>query len=668
MKNIFWLQKSCLMLLGVSGSVAMAQEHEVPAERPNILWLTFEDTSSFEFGCYGNNQIETPTIDRLAEQGIQFMNAWSVAPQSSAARSSLITGCYATTYGMDVHPVAHETPQNILFPQLLRDAGYYCTNNSKTHYNTTIDNKSCWDECSKIASYNSPKRKANQPFFAVFNTVTSHMGRIRTFHTDGRRDYRREGIDISTLKLPKHLPDLPEIRSDFGGHLEAVQDVDQWVSIFLQDLKRHHLDENTIIFVFSDHGGCLPRGKGYLYETGLRVPLIAYFPKKWAHLAQQDIGTKNTQLVDFTDLGPTVLSIAGVKPASKMQGKALYGKYKVKEAKKYNYGLGTNQLHNFLPNRAITDGRYKLLRSYIPYRQFALRNYYQWGMPSNKAWDAYILSGKNENPIYEQPYQHHEAEMLFDLKNDPWELHNLAHEKASQAKLVELRNALNTHIKETKDLGFFLPSTRFNGCLYDDVRQKDFPLNALYHLANTAGTATRHDLSLLKKALNSPYAEMRFWACVGYAHLGQTKQLKHYPKQLKQLLADTDAYVASEAAYAIAYLGNPELGIQHLVYPTIEKNRIIGYSALDCISMDTKMRRYIRPFMPTLRDAAAHLPRLKNEDAGLMARGILVNMGELNIKDLHGPERYKDGLRLNRGRRGIVPLPFMINAKKSKKK
>lgn len=158
-------------------------------EKPNILWLTFEDTSAYEFGCYGNRGVHTPNADSLAARGIQFMNAWSVAPQSSAARSSLITGCYSSTYGMDIHPVPYDTPADIFFPQKLREAGYYCTNNSKTHYNSTTDNKICWDECSNKASYNSPKRKKNQPFFAVFNTVTSHMGRIRTFHTDGRRDY-----------------------------------------------------------------------------------------------------------------------------------------------------------------------------------------------------------------------------------------------------------------------------------------------------------------------------------------------------------------------------------------------------------------------------------------------------------------------------------------------
>lgn len=190
------------------------------------------------------------------------------------------------------HPVPYDTPENIFFPQWLRDAGYYCTNNSKTHYNSTTDNKICWDECTKTASYNSPKREKDQPFFAVYNTVTSHMGRVRTFHMDGRRDYTKEGIYPDKLILPPHVPDLPEVRSDYAGHLEAAQDVDTWVGFFLKDLKEHGLEDNTIIFVFSDHGGCLPRGKGYLYETGFTGSVGCLFPREMETSGSGNSGNK----------------------------------------------------------------------------------------------------------------------------------------------------------------------------------------------------------------------------------------------------------------------------------------------------------------------------------------------------------------------------------------
>lgn len=652
----FSLFLACTAACGIYSLEASAANNK-KKERPNILWVTFEDTSSYEFGCYGNKDVHTPNADSLAAQGIQFMNAWSVAPQSSPARSSLITGCYAPTYGMDVHPVSYDTPADIFFPQRLREAGYYCTNNSKTHYNSTNNNKACWDECTKTASYNSPKRGKDQPFFAVFNTVTSHMGRIRTFHTDGRRDYTKEGIYTELLTLPSYVPDLPEVRSDYAGHLEAVQDVDTWLGFFLKDLKDKGLDDNTIIFFFSDHGGCVPRGKGYLYESGLKVPLIAYFPEKWKHLANGKSG-KDNSLVNFTDLGPTVLSLAGVKPTKNMQGKAIFGEYASKEERKVQFAFAANQLHHFMPVRAVTDGHIKYMRSYIPYRQFALRNYYQWGMPSNKAWDKFVLGNHNTNPDWALTFDAHPAEMLFDLDKDPGELHDLSSSPEYAEVLAKMRNELSNHIRSTHDLGFFLPTSRTGHVLYDVVRKEKYPMEELYKLVEAAGMGDIASLPLFEKAIASSHRDMRFWGAVGYAELAHKKQISQCPQALADLLKDEDPYVASEAAYAAAYLGKPQEGIARLINPAKEEDRKIGYSSLECISLDPTMRDYIRQFLPQLKEAAETLPRKKNEDSGLMARGILVNLGELDIKLLHGPEAYKEGLKLNHGRRPMVPLPY----------
>lgn len=652
----FSLFLACTAACGIYSLEASAANNK-KKERPNILWVTFEDTSSYEFGCYGNKDVHTPNADSLAAQGIQFMNAWSVAPQSSPARSSLITGCYAPTYGMDVHPVSYDTPADIFFPQRLREAGYYCTNNSKTHYNSTNNNKACWDECTKTASYNSPKRGKDQPFFAVFNTVTSHMGRVRTFHTDGRRDYTKEGIYTELLTLPSYVPDLPEVRSDYAGHLEAVQDVDTWLGFFLKDLKDKGLDDNTIIFFFSDHGGCVPRGKGYLYESGLKVPLIAYFPEKWKHLANGKSG-KDNSLVNFTDLGPTVLSLAGVKPTKNMQGKAIFGEYASKEERKVQFAFAANQLHHFMPVRAVTDGHIKYMRSYIPYRQFALRNYYQWGMPSNKAWDKLVLGNHNTNPDWALTFDAHPAEMLFDLDKDPGELHDLSSSPEYAEVLAKMRNELSNHIRNTHDLGFFLPTSRTGHVLYDVVRKEKYPMEELYKLVEAAGMGDIASLPLFEKAIASSHRDMRFWGAVGYAELAHKKQISQCPQALADLLKDEDPYVASEAAYAVTYLGKPQEGIARLINPVKEEDRKIGYSSLECISLDPAMRDYIRQFLPQLKEAAETLPRKKNEDSGLMARGILVNLGELDIKLLHGPEAYKEGLKLNHGRRPMVPLPY----------
>ena len=149
-------------------------------QRPNILWLTIEDTSPYDFGCYGNRHVATPTIDSLAGAGIQYMRAHSVGTQSSPSRSCIITGCYASTFGMEWHRCRFATPETVFLPDYMRAAGYYCTNKSKTDYNTLCDNKAMWDSCGPAATYNNPARKKDQPFFAVFNSMATHLGRIRS--------------------------------------------------------------------------------------------------------------------------------------------------------------------------------------------------------------------------------------------------------------------------------------------------------------------------------------------------------------------------------------------------------------------------------------------------------------------------------------------------------
>ncbi len=318
-------------MAGGAASLALASrlgaQEKTSGARPNVLWLVIEDTSAYEFGCYGNPAAKTPVIDALAGRGVQFTRAWAAGPQCSPSRASIITGSFGTAYGMDWHRRRVETPDDIFFPRLLREAGYYCTNNSKTDYNAAVDPKRFWDENGPQASYNSPRRKPGQPFFAVFNCSATHMSRIRSFDLEGRRDFAAEGLDPAKLPLPPHVPDLPEIRSDYASHLEGVQDIDGWVDIFLRDLKAKGLDEDTIVFFYSDHGGRLPRGKGFVYQTGLRAPLIAYVPPKFRHLCRFAPGAKSDRLVELMDLGPTVLSLAGLKPPERMHGRAFLGRH-----------------------------------------------------------------------------------------------------------------------------------------------------------------------------------------------------------------------------------------------------------------------------------------------------------------------------------------------------
>ena len=627
------------------------------SSKPNILWLTIEDSSYYEFGCYGNEAVKTPNIDSLAQNGVQFLRAWSTAPQCSPARASLISGCHATTYGTDYHRLKYSVPAELyFFPHYLQKAGYFCTNNHKTDYNTKSAECKIWDECSSKATYNN-RRRRNKPFFSVFNLTLTHMRRVRSFHLQQRRDFTVQGLDPKSLQLPPHLPDLPEVRSDYAFHLEGIQDADRWVGLFLEDLQEKNLAENTIVFFFSDHGGILPRGKGFVYETGLRVPLIAYFPPKWQHLTNWQPGTQTKQLVSFVDLAPTVLSLAEVKPPENMQGKAFAGSYAATPAK-IQFGFRSNQDYHFDPSRTATDGTFKYIRNYIPYLPSALRNFYQWGVPSYQAWDRYVLENPQVASKWQEYYQPKPAEMLFNIEQDPYELGNLAQDEAYQDILLQLRSEVARYIRNTKDLGFLITSVRGQKQpLYNWVRESNYPHESLMSAVEIASENNSQHLQQLLEYLKSDRAEFRFWGASGLTYLAQRKTIKECPSLLIEAMKDPNEQVAATAAIGCCFSGCSDLALSILV-ANLEQKKIPAYSALECISL---YKEYCVK-LQTYSDKFQKLAKLPSDgtltDRGLAVRSILVNLQELPISQLYPQELNQKGSKINRRVIELLPKPF----------
>lgn len=632
-------------------------------DRPNILWLSIEDTSPYDFACYGNKAVRQPVIDSLASNGILYTQARSCGPQSSPSRSGIITGSYATTYGMDWHRMQVATPSGIFFPEFLRAAGYYCTNKSKTDYNTKIDNKSIWDECGPNATYNNPARGKDQPFFSVFNCMATHMGRVRSFHTDGRRDFSLDGLDPSKLELPPHVPDIPEIRSDYAFHMEGSLDMDKWVAIFLKDLREQGLDEDTIVFFFSDHGGCLPRGKGFLYETGTRVPLIVYFPEKWKHLANGQSG-RTDRIVGLPDLGPTVLSLAGVQPPGTMQGKAFLGSFEA-APKKYEFGLKANQASHFNPERSVTDGKYNLIVRCIPYKNDALMNAYQWGMPGNIWWDKAYLSGDDSGSVCARTFNNHQAEMFFDIENDPYELDNLVDDPRYASEVERLRKELDNHLRGTRDLGFFLKSQRAGKKpMYDSLREEGYDFDALYDLVSLSARVEASDLPRLTKLLKSERPEIRFWATVCISVLADKGLLKKAPKAFLAMLRDDSAEVASEAAYGLCKLGRSKEAMDFL--GRTDADGRLGQSQVTMLENIAVLPEAESYFTEEVLEVLGKMAGLRSdvEDENMMqypvaARKILIDLGRMPATELWGKPYYQEGLKVNRERRALVPTPSM---------
>ena len=286
-------------------------------KRPNILWITSEDNGP-HLGCYGDTFATTPNLDRLAAKGMIYLTAWSNAPVCAPARTTIITGMYPSSTGSEHMRSMIRLPDGMkMFPQFLREAGYYCTNNSKEDYNLEKPGQ-VWDQSSMSAHWRN--RQAGQPFFAVFNFMETHESQIR------RRPHQPVH-DPAKVRVPAYHPDTPEVRQDWAQYYDKMTEMDGRAGQILALLEQDGLEQDTIVFYYGDHGPGMPRNKRWPFNCGLRVPLVVYVPEKFRHLAPPEYrpGGQSKRLVAFVDLAPTVLSLAGIKAPEYMQGHAFMG-------------------------------------------------------------------------------------------------------------------------------------------------------------------------------------------------------------------------------------------------------------------------------------------------------------------------------------------------------
>lgn len=609
-------------------------------ERPNVLWLTVEDISPYGFHCYGNDEVYTPHIDALAARGIRYLNATSVAPQCSPARSSLISGSLATTYGTDLHRTRERVPiDRYLFPKYLRDAGYFTTNNEKTDYNIHQDIRGeayrrSWDRRSNMATYNDPARAPEQPFFSVFNNFRTHMTRMVTLTAEGRIIR----IDPDSVTLPPHMPDHPDIRSDYALHLEGAEDIDRWVGLFLDDLEQRGLADNTIIFFYSDHGGCLPRGKAFPFDTGLRVPFIVYAPPRWEHLLDGQPGDVNDRLISFVDLAPTMLSIIGQTPPDHFQGRAFMGPHKAPPPE-YNFGFRSNRSRHYDPARAAFDGRFNYIRYFTPHMPHGLRQSYQWQMPAQLTYDRLFLEGKLED-THAAYYLPKPTEMLFDHHNDPWELNNLAENPAYGDVLQRMRQATYAHMIETGDLGLIPPRVRINAydwAVWQHAQDHQYPFQELIDAGWTAGEGDPTRWEYLLGYMQHERPEIRFWGASGAVTIMQRYGTRHIPdtlaKELLRMMEDELDELAMKAAEALVYI-DPETGLDFLFRRLWSPNGALAGCILEALGDRTA------PLIPRLQE---YLERSGNEDAKQAVRSVLINHGELPVSAFFTEEEWVAG-------------------------
>lgn len=561
------------------------------AERPNILWLTYEDTSPQFVSCYGQTPVATtPRMDALAAAGVRFDNAYATAPVCSASRSALITGICNEATGLGHHRSKYPIPRGTIrgFPWYLQQAGYCTTNNEKTDYNITDEPDfiaETWHESSATAHWRN--RDEGQPFFSVFNYADSHQSRTMTMPWGWYEEHvlgqlaPEEIISPDAIAMPPIYRDSEEMRRHVSRVYNSLRLCDRRIGERLDELAADRLLEETIIFCFADHGEGIPRGKCNAIGFGYRASFVAWIPEAYRHLSPWGTGVVTDELVSFEDLAPTVLSLAGVEVPAAMTGRALMGAQRRPPPK--TIFAARNRIDD-TPDlcRSAIDGRFVYTRNYFPHLPVVKYQKYSDVGDILRAIRRDHAAGLLEPAQAELVEPTRPREYLYDLAADPWEIRNLAAEDAYQADLERLRQATVDHLHAVHDV-MFLPESSMVDCAagstpYEKRADKAYnPLAALHAAAELVGDpdALPRQITLLDHEDEG----VRYWAAVGiYAarhRLGE--QTEAVQARLQQ---EEAAVVQVELAAALVSACQDEAA-QRLLASHIESaNVLIAHQAI----------------------------------------------------------------------------------------
>ena len=538
-----------LQLLGCSGVVGAT-------ERPNIVWITTEDNSPDWLRLYEPGGAPMPNVERLAEQGLTFEAAYANSPVCSAARSTLLLGCYgprvSTHYHRALTKAALAEPLKP-YPLYFREAGYYTANCSKTDYNI-IESAAIWDESSNRASYRN--REAGQPFFQVWSLHETHESR-----THATFDKKADAAYVSKpeqMKVFPYHPDTALFRKLYAHYLDQHRETDRRIGGFLDQLVADGLMEETIVFIFGDHGGVLPRSKGYAYESGLRVPLVVSVPKKWQHLFPAPAGSRIQGCVSFVDFAATAMKLAGLEPPAHMDGTPFLGAgVTLEEVNRRDTVIGYADRFDEKMDmvRTLRKGRFKYIRNYQPYYPDGVFNAYRYKQACYREWFRLATAGEL-NEVQRAFFEQRAPEALYDLESDPHETVNLAQDPAYRAIAKSMRIELREALQAMPDLSFYPEAVLARKALADPVafgEARRHQIRALSELADLQCIDFQAASGELANAIQSSCSMTRYWGWMGAAAFGSEAQA-WVPEAKEALANDTDPLVRLRALEFLAQL------------------------------------------------------------------------------------------------------------------
>ena len=586
------------------------------SEQPNIVWISCEDISP-HLGCYGDPHAITPNLDKLAQEGTRYTNAFTTAGVCAPCRSAIITGMYQNSIGTH-HMRCNATLPTWLkpFPVYLREAGYYCTNNSKTDYQFSKPaKKEIWDICGAKGHWKNRPQKS-QPFFAVFNFTGCHESGIaseskyKSVTEDLLPSQRQNPKELTTL--PPYYPDTTITREDWKRNYELITAMDAWAGDLIQQLKDAGEYDNTIIIYWSDHGVGLPRAKRWLYDSGTHIPLIIRVPEKFQKSLDISSLATDNQLISAVDFAPTVLNIAGIDPPSYLQGRAFLGLH-LSPPRKFVYGARDRMDERYDIIRTVRGPQYRYIRNFEP-----LKPYYQYMNTPEKGATMQEIRKKEASgqldPVMALFSAHEKpVEELYDTHADPFEIHNLADDPAFSQRLSEMRHALSKWQNEIGDVGL-IPEAEI------EILEQDAGSRFAILQSTTKNSSTEKRLALLVDiatsasegpagipklldALQNEDASIRYWAATGIGNIGPaaTSTLKRVVESLN----DPSPSVRIAAARAVAKLGSPEKALP-VLEAELQSDHQWGRLAA-AIVLD-EMDEEARPALPSLQQALLNQP------------------------------------------------------------
>ncbi len=441
--------------------------------RPNILWFSLEDTAP-RFGCYGDAVARTPHLDRVAAEGCVYTRAFAVAGVCAPSRSAIITGMYPSFIGAHHMRTTHRNaatpelcaPYDVCppayvkcFPEYLRAAGYYCTNNAKTDYQFTAP-FTAWDECSDQAHWRN--RAPGQPFFAVFNPIRTHESGMWPEPPSWHPAPGPRLTDPAQVVVPPYLADTPATRTAIARQYDNIAASDRELGQRLRELEEDGLLDNTILVIWSDHAEGLPRAKRWPLDSSTRVPLIVRWPGKIAP------GTQSDQLVSLLDLAPTMFAMLGLPAPRHFQGQPFVGP----AAQPRDYVFATRDRYDEAYDmiRSVRDRRYRYVRNFHPELPYQLWIPYSFTHPAQQDLWRLHLTGQL-TPEQQHLFQNSRPpEELYDLDADPFETRNLAADPQQAGELTRLRRVLDEWRRDF-DLYGDVPEDEMVRRWYPDGRQ-----------------------------------------------------------------------------------------------------------------------------------------------------------------------------------------------------